>query len=153
VNYLLAIAVLATPVLVYISVVASAAQNSPSEVYLWSRAEAAAGAWIGGHSTADDVVLASTAFGNPLVGAIDGRVVHGHIVATLNNRAKEALVKRFFAADATSLERSAIIKDTGATLVALGPNERALGAADLGAQPELDLQYDQQGVQVFRVRV
>ena len=62
--------------------------NEPAEVYLWSRPEAAAAAWLGDHSTVQDVVLASTEFANPLAGAIDGRVVHGHIVATLHSARK-----------------------------------------------------------------
>ena len=72
--------------------------NHPAAVYLWSRAEASAATWLGDHSTAQDVVLASTEFANPMVGVIDGRVVHGHIVATLHSAEKAALVNRFFAA-------------------------------------------------------
>jgi len=149
-NYAIALAVLTTPVLVYVAVVASAFQNDPTHVYLWSRAEASAATWIGEHSTSSDVVLASTDYGNPLAGTIDGRVVHGHIVATLDSPNKQALVRRFYAADTARDERSAILDQTGATLVALGPNERALGATDLRAQPDLTLVYDEGGVQVFR---
>jgi hypothetical protein len=96
--------------------------------------------------------MASTPLANPLVGVIDGRVVHGHIVATLNTRAKEELVQRFYAADTTPAERSELLREAGATLVAFGPRERALGALDLSSLPGLDLQYDAGGVQVFRVR-
>ncbi len=152
VNYAIAIAVLATPVLVYVAVVASAAENAPTEVYMWSRAEAAAAEWIGEHSTRDDVVLASTEYANPLVGVIDGRVVHGHIVATFDSPTKQALVRRFFAAETPSHERSAILHQSLTTLVAFGPHERALGASDLRGQPDLQLVYDQDGVEVFRVR-
>ncbi|HEY3063945.1 MAG TPA: hypothetical protein VGL99_33660 [Chloroflexota bacterium] len=153
VNYALAIALLTTPVLVYVAVVASAAHNAPTEVYLWSRAEAAAAEWIGEHSTRDDVVLASTEYANPMIGAIDGRVVHGHIVATFDSPTKQALLRRFFAGDTPAQERSAIIRQTGATLVAFGPHERALGASALDAQPDLELVYDQDGVEVFQVRL
>ena len=79
--------------------------NKPAEVYLWSRPEATAARWLGEHSSASDVVLASTEYANPLAGTIDGRVVHGHIVATLHSSAKEALVHRFFAADAAAADR------------------------------------------------
>jgi hypothetical protein len=120
-------------------------------VYLWSRPEAAAAAWLGEHSTADDVVLASTAFANPLIGVIDGRTVHGHIVATLRSSEKEALVQRFYA-EITPSERALILADSKATLVAFGPHERAMGATDLGLQPGLERIYDRDGVEFFRVQ-
>jgi hypothetical protein len=121
-------------------------------VYLWTRSEAAAGDWLGSHSTAQDVVMASTGFANPLVGVIDGRVVHGHIVATLDSPRKAAQVARFYAADAPPAERTQLLRATGATLVALGPQERALGATELASQPDLELIYDRDGVELFRVR-
>jgi len=78
-------------------------------------------------------------------------VVHGHIVATLHSDTKAAEVSAFYAATATVAERSAILAETGATVVAMGPRERALGATDLGSQPDLGLIYDEAGVQLFRV--
>jgi hypothetical protein len=152
VNYSLAIAATSTSLLVYASLLGSAVHNQPAEVYLWTLSEADAGEWLGSHSTTQDVVLASTAFANPLVGVIDGRVVHGHIVATLDSPGKAALVSRFYAADALPAERSRILRASRATLVALGPQERALGATELGSQPELELIYDREGVALFRVR-
>jgi hypothetical protein len=135
--------------LVYVSLIASAASNKPAEVYLWTRPEAQAADWLARHTSADDVVLASTPFANPLVGVFDGRVVHGHIVATRDSAAKQALVARFFAADATPAERSQILAETGATVVALGPHERALGALSLDDQPEIARAYEQDGVAWF----
>jgi len=118
---------------------------------LGRHAEAAAASWLGDHSTAADVVLASTEFANPLAGVIDGRVVHGHIVATLHSDDKQALVQRFFSADATPSLRSQMLGESLATVVAFGPRERALGASDLSSQPDLTLIYDQDGVQLYRV--
>jgi hypothetical protein len=97
------------------------------------------------------VVLASTEFANPLAGAIDGRVVHGHIVATLHTDQKAAWVKRFYAEDASPDERFDVVRLSGATIVALGPRERTLGATNLTGQPGLELIYDRDGVQLFRV--
>jgi hypothetical protein len=151
INYAVVVAATSTSVLVYLSVLASAVTNKPAEVYLWSRAEAAAAAWLGDHSAVQDVILASTEFANPLAGSIDGRVVHGHIVATLRSDEKETLVQRFFAAGATPEDRAEILRESHATLVAFGPRERALGASDLGDQPDLALVYDRDGVQLFRV--
>ena len=151
VNYAVIVAALSTSVLVYFALIASAISNKPAEVYLWSRPEAAAATWLGAHTTAADVVLASTEFANPLVGEIDGRVVHGHIVATLHSDAKKAQVRAFFSSTATAEERSRILAETGATIVAFGPRERALGASDPVGQPDLALIYDQDGVQLFRV--
>ena len=148
-NYGFVVAGLSTSVLVYVSLIASAAHNRPAEVYLWTRPEAEAAEWLSGRTTAEDVVLASTPFANPLVGAFDGRVVHGHIVATRDSAAKQAQVARFFSADATPAERSQLLAQTGATVVALGPHERALGVADLADQPDLRLAYDRDGVAWF----
>jgi hypothetical protein len=151
-NYGLVSLTALTPVLVYVALIGSAASNFPAEVYLWSRAEAEAGRWIGEHSSADDVVLASTELANPLVGTIDGRVVHGHIVATLNSDAKKALLQRFYSPDASQAERNQILQESDASIVVLGPRERALGAQTLAQQqPQLELVYDRAGVQVFRV--
>jgi hypothetical protein len=151
VNYSAIIAGVSTSALVYLALLGSAMTNKPAEVYLWSRPEAAAADWVSAHSTASDVVLASTDFANPLAGVIDGRVVHGHIVATLHTEEKAALVKTFFSADTSGADRSRILAESGATLVAFGPRERALGATDLSSQPGLRLIYDQDNVQVFRV--
>jgi hypothetical protein len=152
-NYLLVVAGVATWLLVYVSLIASAATNQPAEVYLWSRPEAAAAAWLGDHSTAQDVVLASTPFANALVGAIDGRVVHGHVVATFDSDAKAALVARFYAAETPPDERQRLLQAAHATIVAVGPRERALGidADALRHQPGLRLLYDHDGVQLWRV--
>ncbi len=151
-SYMVALATAATPVLVYVALIGSAVSNFPAEVYLWTRPETEAAAWLRDHSTAADVVLASTEFANPLVGAIDGRVVHGHIVATLHSSEKQALVRRFFAPDVGVAERSELLVRSGATLVAFGPHERMLGSSELQRQPELELLYDRGGVEVFRVR-
>jgi hypothetical protein len=151
-TYALIAGALSTSVLVYVSLIASAARNTPAEVYLWTRAESAAASWLGEHTTSTDVVLASTEFANPLVGSIDGRVVHGHIVATLRSDEKQALVQRFYAADSDALERSAVLAESHASIVALGPHERALGLTDLSGQPDLELIYDQDGVRLFRVK-
>jgi hypothetical protein len=151
VNYSVVVAALSTSILVYFALMASAISNKPAEVYLWSRPEAAAANWLSAHSTANDVVLASTELANPLAGVIDGRVVHGHIVATLHSDAKKALVEAFYAESASVADRTRIIGESGATVVALGPRERALGATDLNAQTDLALIYDVDGVHLFRV--
>jgi hypothetical protein len=151
VNYAIIVAAMSTSVLVYFAVLASAVTNKPAEVYVWSRPEAAAATWLGSHTTLDDVVLASTEFANPLVGVIDGRVVHGHIVATLRSDEKKALVARFFGPSTAVPDRAEILSESGATVVAFGPRERALGATDLSSQPGLELMYDQDGVELFRV--
>ena len=78
-------------------------------------------------------------------------MVHGHIVATLHSDAKAALVSEFYSFNASTAERSAILAETGATVVALGPRERALGTTDLSSQGDLSLVYDQDGVELFRV--
>jgi len=150
-NYAVIAAALSTTLLVYFALIASALTNKPAEVYLWSRPEAAAAQWLGSHSTESDVVMASTDFANPIAGVIDGRVVHGHIVATLHSDEKATLVAQFYDATTSVADRQHILGETGTTVVAFGPRERALGATDLSSEPELSLMYDQDGVQLFRV--
>ncbi|HEV7666148.1 MAG TPA: hypothetical protein VGQ62_21625 [Chloroflexota bacterium] len=152
VNYAIALAAMSTSLLVYVSLLVSALTNQPIEAYAWSRAEAEAGLWLGTHSSASDIVLASTPFANSLVGVFDGRVVHGHIVATLHTDAKAALVASFYGPTTSAAERADVLHQSGATMVAFGPRERALGATDLNDQPNLEPVYDRDGVQLFRVR-
>jgi len=136
---------------VYVALLASAVSNKPTEVYLWSYPEAAAAAWVGEHSTADDVVLASTDFANPMVSTIDGRVVYGHSVASLDAKRKEAMVQRFYAASSDVLTRGDILRSSGATVVAVGPREREMGAGDFSGDPSLTLMYSSEGVDLYRV--
>src|SRR5207248_10306468 len=135
VNYTAALAAVSTSLLVYLSLLSSALMNAPAEVYVWTRAEAAAGSWLGAHSTAHDVVLASTRFANPLAGVIDGRVVHGHIVATLHSPQKKALVQGFFGTDASPADRSAMLQQSQATFVAFAPQELVLWATAVATTP------------------
>jgi hypothetical protein len=151
INYGLFLAAISTSLLVYVSLLAGALLNRPAEIYLWSRPEAAAATWLGQNSASTDVVLASTEYANPLAGAIDGRVVHGHIVATLHSPSKEALVHRFFARDASPMERRQLLAESQATFVAFGPQERLLGATEVSSTLGLDLVYDAGGVELFRV--
>jgi hypothetical protein len=152
VNYGLAIAAISTSLLVYVALLASAVSNKPTEVYLWSRPEAAAAAWLGEHSGGEDVVLASTDFANPMVGSMDGRVVYGHLVASLRGKEKEALVQRFYAASTDRDARALILQQSQATVVARGPRERAMGAPDFSAEPGLEQIYAIDGVEFYRVR-
>jgi hypothetical protein len=151
VNYVAAVAGVSTSVFVYVALLASAVANEPTPVYLWTRAEANAAEWLGDHSTAGDVVLASNAYANPLAGSIDGGVVEGHTVATLDSHAKEALVQEFYGARTSTPERERLLQASGATVVAFGPHERALGATSLEGL-SLDVIYDRDGVELFRVQ-
>jgi hypothetical protein len=152
VNYTAALAAFSTSVLVYLSLMSSAVLNTPADVYVWTRAEADAGAWLADHSSVQDVVLASTDFANPLAGEIDGRVVQGHTVATLHNDQKLALVQRFYAADTTVEDRRAALVESQATIVAFGPHEQALGGQDLTVESDLDVMYARDGVTLYRVK-
>jgi hypothetical protein len=151
VNYVVAIAAISTSLLVYVALLASAVSNRPTEVYLWSRPEAAAAAWLGEHSSGEDVVLASTDFANPLVALIDGRVVYGHSVASLRAKEKEALVQRFYDASTDRDARGLMLQESKATVVARGPRERAMGAPDFSAEPGLEQIYAIDGVELYRV--
>lgn len=152
--YAVALAALLTPMLTYVALLSSAATNAPVAVYAWTRAEAAAGQWFGANARATDVVLASEPFSNALVGVMDGRVVYGHPVATRESARKALLVKRFYERETPADERAALLRESGATLVVLGPQERQLGgsAATFEAMAGLVRVHESQGVQVYRVR-
>jgi hypothetical protein len=152
VNYALALLAIPTPMLVFVSLVTSAAFNKPTAVYLWTRNEQAAAEWLAAHSTREDVVLSSIETGNGLVGWIPGRVVVGHIVATFDAPAKERIVKQFFSSTTPADERSRLLASSGATYVFVGPRERSLGAAGLDALPELRPLYRESGVTIYAVR-
>jgi hypothetical protein len=150
-NYALALLSLGTSILVFVALLASAATNRPSQVYAWSRAEQTAAEWLAARSTPSDVVLSSIESGNSLIGAISGRVVVGHIVATLHADQKEQLSKQFFSATSSDTERAALIEQTGATYVFVGPRERALGSPSFDDVPGLRRVYGSGGVDVYRV--
>lgn len=147
----IAVATLFTPLLVFASLLVSAAGNQPIEVYLWTRAERQAAEWLAQRTTANDVALAHTLHANVLVGYFDGRVVLGHIVATRESDRKKAEMERFYRADTSRDERSDLLRSSGAAWVALGPRERQLGLDSLDEQPDLRLEYDRDGVQWYRV--
>ncbi len=151
-HYGLLLSAAGTTVFIYVSLIASAAVNAPIDLYPWSRAEADAGRWLALHTGPDDVVLTSTPFANPLVGVVDARVVHGHGVATWDSVTKDAMVARFYASDTAVDERTALLRRSAATVVGVGPRERALGAKTLADQPELRLVYDRDGVAWYRVQ-
>jgi hypothetical protein len=98
-------------------------------------------------------VLSSIESGNSLVGVISGRVVVGHIVATLHAKEKEALAKRFFSPATAASEHAALLEQSGATHVFVGPQERKLGWNDAASLPVLERLYSADGVDVYRVRV
>lgn len=140
VNYAVALAASMTLVMTYLSLIASVTTNRPVPVYSWTRAEADAASWLAGKSDERTVVLASPAFSNPLAGAIDGRVIAGHPVATLDMLGKEALVRSAFAGSVDALCRS------GATIAALGPSEVELGGESLLKLPGVRTLRERDGV-------
>jgi hypothetical protein len=151
VNYSVALAAVMTSIIVLAGLLASVVLNAPTPVYLLSAAEQRAADWLAQNSTAGDVVLASKDVSNPLVGTIAGRTVHGHPVATRDARMKAAHVDVFYAAATPASERLAIARRLEATMVIVGPSERALGSTGLGGVDGLERVYEQDGVQVFRL--
>ena len=107
--------------------------------------------WLVGHSDGGDVVLASVETGNYLAGRIRGRVMLGHGAGTLDEPAKEAMVRSFFLPATTPRLRRQIVSSQRVTLVFVGERERALGAEPLRAEDGFQLAYDAAGVQIYRV--
>ena len=123
---------ISTSLLVYVALVASALLNGPAEVYLWSRPKSRR-RWLGGkHSTATTSSWPRPS--SPI--RWRARSTGGLSTATswppFTHRPSVALVHALLSPPTPRSPSAARIFDqTVATLVALGPRERALGATDL----------------------
>jgi hypothetical protein len=113
------------------------------EVYRATPELAAARDWLARNGSPEDVVAASWDVANYLAGAIPGRALGGHPVATVSAEQRKATTRQLFA-DSVSQERL-LRAEAAHYVVSMGSHEPLFVA---GA----DLVYSQGKVRVFRVR-
>ena len=102
---------------------------------------------------ADEAVLSAESSGNFIVGYAARRVVLGHKVATANYEEKWKLVRRILTTPAT--DASKLIKQSGATWLFWGPEERAVsrGVFNPNAAPYLMKEYDNTIVILYKIKM
>jgi hypothetical protein len=121
-----------------------------------SQDEIAAVDWIGSHSDPGDTVLSSYRIGGFVPARIGHRAFLGHWAETINLKAKEEAVGRFFGSaggesKADDTYRQDLLRQYGIQYVFVGPHERALGRFDPERVDYLEPVYQQGDVRVFRV--
>lgn len=87
---------LGSPSIVYLGMLASSMRNEPLPVYRVSTDLAETRQWLANNSTATDVVIAPWDVMNYLAGAIPGRTIGGHPVATLDTSARKGAIDSMF---------------------------------------------------------
>lgn len=112
--------------------VAGVAQGRPPLVM--SADEAAACAWLAENTAWTDTVLTPADSGQFFPAWAGNRVVYGHPFETIAAETKEAEVARFFAADAPSAARRALLGRYGVRYV-FAPSTVGLDPAALGLEP------------------
>jgi hypothetical protein len=109
-------------------------------------------AWLGEHSSPDDVILSSYRVGNIIPARIGRRVVWGHWDETAFYAEKEADVTAFFAGGIPEAERQAILRRYGVDYVLYGPAEQTLGGFEPSGGSYLEEVYRNREVVIYYVR-
>jgi hypothetical protein len=108
-------------------------------------------AWLGEHSTLDDVTLSSYQVGNVIPARIGRRVVWGHWDETAFFDQKKTDVTAFFDGATSDEERQAFLRRYGVDYVFYGPAERELGSFDLLAVSYLQPIFSTNQVTIYQV--
>lgn len=114
-----------------------------------SRDEVSALHWLAVHADADDVVLSSQSIGQYVPMLTDSRAYLAHWAQTVDFYARRESVRRFFAADATQIERTRILFAHSVDFVFVGPAERSLPNFDPRATAGMRAVFSQGDVVVF----
>ncbi len=120
----------------------------PSEPAFLTAAEARALEWLDAQTDRDAVVLSGFDAGNAVPAYTGLTAFIGHGPETLNNREKQILVDKVLDGALTDAERLALLRQTGAEYVLIGPAERAKTAAGI---PGCKLIYREGGWEVWKV--
>ena len=117
----------------------------------WSADLLAGVEWLGENTSWEETVLAAFETGSLIPARIGHRVVLGHWMETVDFRAKQETVARFYAADTPDEERRELLKGWGVVYVFHGPEERRLGGFDPAAAPYLEPVFRRGDVTLYRV--
>ena len=107
--------------------------------------------WLKAHSTSDDVILSSYITGNLIPARIGRKVFIGHEMETIDFARKKELMQAFFT-QMSGEERCALLEKYGISLIFFGPYERAIGHLSPGELNCVEKIYQEDGVEIFRVR-
>jgi hypothetical protein len=107
--------------------------------------------WLKTHSTPADITLSSYLTGNLIPARAGRKVFLGHEMETVDFARKQEIVQAFFSRMAEG-ERCAILEKHGITLIFFGPYERALGSLSPEGLECAEKIYQEDGVEIFRVR-
>ncbi|MBI5566231.1 MAG: hypothetical protein HY870_15140 [Chloroflexi bacterium] len=114
--------------------------------------EIAALRWLDAQVQPDAVILASYATSNFAPTIVAARMFTGHGPETAYSDRKRELVAAFYAAATPDEARQAFLRDWSITYVIYGPLEKQLGQVDLSGLDNLDLVYDRNGYQIYRIK-
>jgi hypothetical protein len=118
----------------FVPLVAVAGVAQGRQPLVMSGDEAAALAWLHGHTAWTDTVLAPPDAGQFVPAWAGNRVVYGHPFETVDAKTKEAAAARFYDAESTTQERRALLDRYGVRYV-LASRESALTLSGLGVVP------------------
>ncbi|NKQ34627.1 MAG: hypothetical protein HF973_03325, partial [Chloroflexi bacterium] len=79
------------------------------------------------------------------------RVVLGHWAETVNYAEKETAVTQFFTASTANTWRDDMLLTYGVNYVWYGPREKELGSFNPASSPYLELVYENDTIQIYRV--
>jgi len=149
---------LAMPFVVSISMISSgtlimggaAVASRPARPMFRTSADVAAYTWLADHAQPGDLVLASYATGNALPAWAGVRVLIGLGPESANLQALEPEVKAFYNGEWTEEEQASFVKLHDIGWIILGPEERDLGGKRTILPAEWQIEYDDDGYQIFR---
>jgi hypothetical protein len=113
--------------------------------------ELAAVNWLRENAPATAVVLGEYETGNYVAAQAGQRVVLGHWAETANYEEKETAVSQFFTGSTTDTWRDELLLNYGVNYVWYGPREKELGSFDPASSPYLELVYENDTIQIYRV--
>ena len=117
-------------------------ESATTALFFWRGEEIAALNWLGQHTTADEVILASPRIGLFVPGQTGARAFYGHPFETIEADQKKAMVEAFYRGD---IERVTPPAD----YIIYGPAEQALGQP--AALPDFEEVYSVDHISIYRV--
>jgi hypothetical protein len=114
--------------------------------------DSAAMRWLATHTSASDIVLASSAISGFIPGFTDARVYSGHVYETYQYSRKTDEVKRFFAGETSDDTRRAFLAANKIMYLYVQPGARGLGSFDGRDVAYLTLVFAQGPVMIYRVQ-
>ncbi len=113
--------------------------------------ELAAVNWLRENAPATAVVLGEYETGNYVAAQAGQRVVLGHWAETMHYAEKETAVTQFFTATTPDSWRDDMLLTYVVNYVWYGPREKELGSFDPASSPYLELVYENDTIQIYRV--